>query len=294
MLTQFKFMMANPQAVFYDTIFKLATQNNPRTIVIPTEDQINSIDLETAYSFYKDRFANANGFVFVFVGNFDVDSITPQLTKFLGSLPWKGDVETWKDVNPEFPAGITEATVYKGTEPKSSVALMMDRSFDWDVKSRLGMSLLMKILNIRMRESMREDQGGVYGVQSRPTMTKYPKEEVNILVAWGCAPENVDQLVNTVFGEMDTLKMDGPNSINIGKAKEAVIRDYQTNFEENGYWLGKIKNSYYYDEELLNLPELIKIVENISASYLQKMANTYFTSDHYLKVILMPEEEISE
>lgn len=289
MLAQFKFMMANPQAVFYDTIFKLATQNDPRTIVIPTEAQISSIDLETAYTFYKDRFANANGFVFVFVGNFNVDSITPHLTKYLGSLPSQGNVETWKDVNPEFPAGITEATVYKGTEPKSSVALMMDQSFDWTVESRLGMSILMKILNIRMRESMREDQGGVYGVQARPTMTKYPKEEVNIFVAWGCAPENVEQLVKTVFAEMDTLKMDGPKSMNLGKAKETVLRDYQTNFEENGYWLGKIKNSYYYNERLLSLDKLNSIVENISAADLQKMANTYFTDDHYLKVILMPE-----
>ncbi len=40
--------------------------------------------------------------------------------------------------------------------------------------------MLMKILNIRMRESMREEQGGVYGVQARPSMSKYPKEEVNI------------------------------------------------------------------------------------------------------------------
>jgi zinc protease len=294
MLAQFKFMMANPQAVFYDTIFKLATQNDPRTLVIPTEAQINSIDLETAYSFYKDRFANANGFVFVFVGNFNVDSITPQLAKYLGSIPWKGDVETWKDVNPEFPAGITEATVYRGTEPKSSVALMMDQSFEWDVESRLGMNILMKILNIRMRESMREDQGGVYGVQARPTMTKYPKEEVNIMVAWGCAPENVEQLVNTVFAEMDTLKMNGPESVNLGKARETVLRDYQTNFEENSYWLGKIKNSFYYDEELLSLDQLNKIVEGITPAYLQKMATTYFTDDHYLKVILMPEEGTTE
>jgi zinc protease len=145
-----------------------------------------------------------------------------------------------------------------------------------------------------MRESMREDQGGVYGVQARPTMTKYPKEEVNIMVAWGCAPENVEQLVNTVFAEMDTLKMNGPQSVNLGKARETVLRDYQTNFEENSYWLGKIKNSFYYDEELLSLDQLNKIVEGITPAYLQKMATTYFTDDHYLKVILMPEEGTTE
>ena len=80
MLSQFKFMMSNPQAVFYDKLYKLATQNDPRTIVIPNEDQINSISLDVAYSFYQARFNNAAGFNFVFVGSFDVETIKPLIT----------------------------------------------------------------------------------------------------------------------------------------------------------------------------------------------------------------------
>ena len=232
MLSQFKFMMANPQAVFYDTLYKLATQNDPRTIIIPTVKQLNSINLDMAYNFYKNRFANANGFTFVFVGSFDVDEITPLITKYIGSLPSTNETETWKDVSPEFPKGITDVVVNKGTEPKSTVGIMMDQSFDWNTSSRLEMSMLMKILNIRMRESMREEQGGVYGVSARPTISKYPNEEVNIMIAWGCAPENVDQLVQTVFAEMDTLQMNGPTEVNIGKAKETTLRDYESNFEK--------------------------------------------------------------
>jgi len=294
MTAQFKFMMSNPQAVFYDTIFKLATQNDPRTIVIPTQAQINSIKLDEAYSFYKNRFDNANGFTFVFVGNFKVDSISPLISKYLGSLPFDENTETWRDVDPEFPSGITEAHIHKGTEPKSSVVLMMDEKFDWNVESRLEMGILMKILNIRMRESMREDQGGVYGVQAQPTMQKYPKEEVNILIGWGCAPENVDNLVKTVFAEMDTLQMNGPETVNLEKAKEAMLRDFETNSEENMYWLGKLKNAKYYNEELLSLNRINEIINGISASRIQQLAKKYFNDDHYLKVILMPEEVSNE
>jgi zinc protease len=290
MLSQFQFMMANPQAVFYDTLYKLATQNDPRTIVIPTEKQINSISLDVAYDFYKNRFANANGFTFVFVGSFDVDKITPLITKYIGSLPSTGETETWKDVSPEFPKGITDVVVYKGTEPKSTVAIMMDQNFEWNSSSRLEMSMLMKILNIRMRESMREEQGGVYGVRARPTISKYPNEEVNIMISWGCAPENVDQLVKTVFAEMDTLQMNGPTEINLGKAKETTIRDYESNFEKNSYWLNKIKYNYYNGDKLKSLETLTKTVHDVSNEDLRKMAKKYFTDDHYLKVIMMPEE----
>lgn len=294
MLTQFKFMMSNPQAVFYDTIFKLATQNNPRTIVIPTENQINSISLDEAFLFYKNRFTNANGFTFVFVGSFDVENITPLITKYLGSLPSTGEAETWKDVSPVFPDGITNATVHKGSEPKSSVAIVMDREFKWSVENRVRMSMLMQVFNIRLRESMREEQGGVYGVRAQPSMSKYPTEEVNIMISWGCAPENVNKLVKTVFAEMDTLQMNGPTEVNLAKAKETSLREYETNFEENDYWLVKIKNSYYYKEGLASFSMLNETIKTTSIQDLQEMAKTYFTNEHYLKVILMPEEEKSE
>ena len=115
------------------------------------------------------------------------------------------------------------------------------------------------------------------------------KEELNILVSFGCAPENVDQLVKTVFAEMDTLKMNGPEAVNHGKAKETSIRDYETNFERNQYWLGKLKNTYYYGDKLKGLEELKGAINSVTAEDIQKMAKTYFTEDHYLKLVLMPE-----
>jgi len=289
MLTQFKFMMSNPQAVFYDTIYKLATQNDARTIVIPTENQINSIDLDKAYDFYKGLFANANGYTFVFTGSFDIETISPLITKYLGSLPSIEALSMWKDDSPEFPDGITEAIVHKGTEPKSSVAILMDESFDFTAENRLKMSMLMKILNIRMRESMREDQGGVYGVRARPNMSKYPKEEINIMVSWGCAPENAENLAQTVLFEMDTLRTNGPNEINLAKAKETTIRDFESNFEKNNYWLNKIKNAYYNGEDIYSLQDLKTKIGSITSEDLKEMAIQYFNNDHYLKVILMPE-----
>jgi zinc protease len=151
--------------------------------------------------------------------------------------------------------------------------------------------MLMKILNIRMRESMREDQGGVYGVRARPSMDKYPKPSVNITISWGCAPENVDQLVQTVFSEMDTLRMNGPKAINLEKARETTLRDYETNFEKNNYWLNKIKNMEYYEEELIGLEDMKQMVKGFTSEELKELANKYFREDHYLKLVLMPEDE---
>ncbi|PJB59325.1 MAG: insulinase family protein [Bacteroidetes bacterium CG_4_9_14_3_um_filter_41_19] len=290
MNTQFKFMKANPRAVFYDTLYKLATSNNIRTVVIPTEAQLNSINMEKAYAFYKDRFANANEFQFVFVGNFDLNTIKPLIVKYLGSLPNAGMASAWKDVSPKFPDGTTEATVRKGTEPQSSVAILMDEAFEWNATNEIRMTMLMKILGIRLRENMREDQGGVYGVRASQNTKKYPKEEVSVMIGWGCDPNKADTLSQTVFLEMKAIQESGPSEINLGKAKETLIRDFETNAEQNKYWLGKIQASLFNQSEMLTIKEIQDMISAVSAEDIQNMAKKYFNSEHYLKVVLLPEE----
>ncbi len=288
-INRFKYIKSNPQAVFYDTIAKLATQNSPRTITFPTEEQINSINLDEAFAFYKKLFGNANGYHFTLVGSFDNDSIIPLIQKYLGSLPATDEKLSWKDVSPDFPNGITEATVYKGTEPQSFAMLMMNEPFKWSHENMLKKMLLMKALKIRMRESMREDQGGVYGVRATASASKYPKQEINVSISWGCAPENVEKLVETVFYEMDTLKMQGPGTVNLEKAKATSLREYETKFKENNYWLSKINGAAYLNDKMLTLDEIREIIDQANSEELQKMAEKYFNEKHYLKVILLPE-----
>lgn len=290
MNTQFKFMSANPQAVFYDTLYKLATSNNIRTVVIPTAAQLNSVDLEKAYAFYQERFANANGFQFVFVGNFDLNTIKPLIVKYLGSLPNTGKASKWKDVSPKFPGGITQATVRKGTEPQSNVAILMEEKMEWSIQNEIKMGMLMKVLGIRLRENMREDQGGVYGVRASQSTSKYPKEKVSVIISWGCDPMKADTLSQTVFNEIKAIQDAGPSKVNLDKAKETLIRDYETNALENSYWLGKIKNSAFNQTDMLTVEAIQKIISGITVEDIQQTAKKQFNSKHYLQVVLLPEE----
>ena len=289
MKTQFKFMMANPQMTFFKKFRELSSSNSPRVIVIPTEEQIDGIDLEKSFDFYSKSFSNAADFKFFFVGSFDVETIKPLIEKYLGSLPVTNEPAKWIDRNIMFPEGVTEETVNAGSEPKSMVGIVVKNDFDYTIKNRLELQMLVKILGIRLREMMREDQGGVYGVQVQQSSNLFPKPNYDIIIAWGCSPDNVDTLVHTVFVEMDALANEGPDDTNLGKAVETYLRDLESNQEKNSYWLGKLKNSQWQDTELYSAEKLKAIAEAISKEDLQEAAKKYFTKEHYLKVVLMPE-----
>ncbi len=291
MNTQFKFMMSNPQMVFIKEFRESAVSNSPRIVVMPTEEQINGIDLDKSYNFYSNAFGNATNFKFFIVGSFEIEEIKPLIEKYLGSLPVEGEPTKWVDRNITFPEGITDKTINKGTEPKSMVGFMMNNDFEYNIKNRLEIQMLVKILSIRLRENMREDQGGVYGVQVQQNTSLYPKPDYNIYVLWGCSPDNVDTLVNTVFTEMDFLIENGPGDTNLEKAVETYLRDLESNQEMNKYWLNKLKDSQWLNTELQSADKLTELVNAISKEDLQNAAIKYFTKDHYLKVVLMPEEQ---
>jgi zinc protease len=291
MITQFKFMMSNPQMVFYKKFREITSSNNPRIIIIPTEEQINSIDLDKSFDYYKQLFSNAADFKFYFVGSFDIESMKPLIEKYLGSLPATNTYSKWIDRDIQFPAGINEATVNKGSEPKSMVGIMIKNDFDYNIKNRLELQMLIKILGIRLRETMREDQGGVYGVQVQQNASKFEKPVYSIFIIWGCSPDNVDTLVQTVFTEMRKLKNAHCDDVNLEKAVETYVRDLESNQKKNKYWLNKLSNSQWTDTQLYSVDELNEIVRNISKDDIQKAANKYFTEDHFTKVVLRPEEQ---
>jgi len=73
-------LMASPEMAFSDTLNVTLTQYHPRRRPV-TLELIDTIDLDTCYRFFRDRFADAGDFTFVFVGNIDPEPFRPHRTR---------------------------------------------------------------------------------------------------------------------------------------------------------------------------------------------------------------------
>ena len=281
-------MRANPQVIFQDTLTKIISLNSPRVVAIPSDAQIDQIRLDRSISIFKDRFADASDFTYLMAGNFKVDEVIPMLEKYIGGLPSIKRKETWKDVTPGFPKGLVKVDVPKNSEPQSSVAMVWKGDFKWKIKDRQCFSMLMNILAIKCRESMREDQGGVYGVSVNGSASKYPKPMYTIQSTWGCSPENIAKLSGTVLAEMDTIKKDGPREIDLNKVKETLIRDRETKMKENSFWLSLLQNHFLLGDNILTLEEYKAFINSITAADIKAVADKYLDTRNYVQVALTP------
>ena len=292
MRNMIKPMRAVPQVIFQDTLSKIVSMNSPRVIAVPTDAQLDQVNLERIMAIFKDRFADASDFTYIMVGNFKTDEVVPMLEKYIGGLPSIKRKEIWRDVTPGFPAGKTVVDVPKNSEPQSQVAMIWRGDFRWKPVDRQGFVMLMDILTIKCRESMREDQGGVYGVSINGSPSKLPTPKYTIQSSWGCNPDNVEKLSQTLLDEMNKIKKNGPTETDLNKVKETMIRERETQVKENSFWLSYLQNHYMYGNKILSLEEYKDLVNSFTVKKIQTVANKYLDTESYVKVYLTPKEGV--
>ena len=111
------------------------TQDNVRSRPV-TLESLEYTDLDKSLEIYQDRFADAEDFTFIFVGDIDLDTMQPLVERYLGGLPTTSRVETWRDLGVRPPTGVIDETVRKGLEPQSQTQLMFTGVFDYGDSSQ--------------------------------------------------------------------------------------------------------------------------------------------------------------
>jgi zinc protease len=280
----------DPGSVFGDSVNYIMGNYNPRRKPL-TIERLNEIQLDKAFDVYKDRFADAGDFIFTFVGNFKVDSIKPYIEKYIASLPSTGRQETWKDVGIRYPLGIVNKVIKKGQENKSSVRITFTGMTQYSDLEATQLDQVAKILEIRLREVLREDQGGVYGVGVDANISREPVNSYGITISFGCAPENVDKLVNLAMKEVQALKENGPSQVNVDKVVAEDVRSMQTGVTSNAYWLYNLQQKYYHNEDPKTILDDPAMVKQLTTARAKELANKYFDMNNVVKLVLMPENK---
>ncbi len=298
MIQKMKIQGANilslPQYYFIDRRLKKTFKNSPRKKIFPTPEELDRISHDKIMEIYKDRFADASDFTFIFVGNFDVAKFKPLLNKYLGNLPATNRNEKWTDPNVESFKGALVDEFSKGEAPKSQVHLDFRGAFDWDdTKARQDFRSLIALLRIKMRESMREDKGGVYGVRVSGNVSRYPKEGYNVAVSFNCDPGREQELIDAALNDIKTVKTNGAEELDLTKVKETQKQERKKQLKENGFWSGYLNSVYKNDLDINRIQYEVyeKEVDAVDSASLKAMANKIFDMKNHAKFIMTPEKK---
>ena len=279
----------NPGYVFNEKLEQVNTSNHYSAKALTVAD-VGALDLERMQRFYRERFANAADFTYFIVGAFTVDGITPLLEQWVATLPSTGKkASAFRDMGVRFPTKLMAEEVRKGREPRGQTVI----SFFADTKleelemhrARAAASLL----GIRLRDILREELGGTYGVSVSYDNSLPLNGYGAMTVQFGSDPANIQKLTGEVLKEVERLKAQGPSAEDVARVQELERRDLETSTRQNSYWIGSLQTVNLLGWDPVGITRREQRIQTLSPAVLHDIFKKYFPTDRYTVVTLKPE-----
>jgi zinc protease len=276
-----------PEQQFWEQLATLQTGNHPRYRPL-TVEMLNAVDPTKALKIFGREFANFSGFTFSFVGNIDPKVLKPLVETYLAGLPGANQKPMWKDIGVNWAKGPITKLVVAGTEPKSNVAITETAPDKWSLELERDAVILSKILEIRLREVMREDMGGVYGVSVAAAIVREPKQRREFEISFTCDPDNVDKLEAAALDEIAKISKDGIGDEYLAKVKEQLRREHEVNLKENQWWVGEIHNAYWYGDDFNAASDVNAMLARATSDNVKASAKRFFDPKHLVIGVMKP------
>ena len=279
----------NPGFVFNERVDQVNTSNHYTAKSLTAAD-VQQLDLEAMTRFYRERFSNAADFTYFIVGAFTVDEITPMLERWVATLPSTGKrTSAFRDMGIRFPEKIVSEEVRKGREPRGQTVI----SFFADTKleeyemhrARSAASLL----GIRLRDILREELGGTYGVSVSYDNSLPQPGYGAMVVQFGSDPANIEKLTGEVVKEVERLKVEGPSAEDVKRVQELERRDLETAMKQNAFWMGSLQTVHMLGWDPASITRRQERIEKLTPGVLHEMFKKYFPADRKTVVTLKPE-----
>ena len=238
---------------------------------------------------YSERFADLGAMTFVIVGNVELAGLQPLVERYLGSLPSTGKSERWRDIGVEYATGKVNRQVVQGREPKSYVTMTFGGPDRWTREASHDARVLGMVLQIRLREVLREDMGGVYGVRSSVALSREPTGRREATISFGCDPANVETLRDAALAVLRTIQKEGISDEYLVKVREQLRRGHETDARENWWWSRQLRDAYWFGEDLATTTALAPVIARVTSAHVKAAAQRFFAEKNLVFGVLRPE-----
>lgn len=237
-----KNMELNPMITLSDSLNKVMYNNHPLVKRMTVEDY-DKVDYAKAMEMYKDRFSDPNNFTFTFVGNIDVETFKPLVEQYLASLKKNKRKENWKNIGLEL-TNEDYVTHYQREmkDPKTSVYMIYNGDMEYNLYNQVYMSVLSDVLDIVYTKTIREEQGGTYGVGVMGSTNNRPDDDFRFLIAFDTNDEVYATLMDIAKAGLKDVAENGPRQEDLSKVLENKLKKRTEQLQENRFWISAIES----------------------------------------------------
>ena len=281
----------NPKAIWRDSITMMASNYSDRTVLINREN-MEKLNYDRSLQIFQQLFSNPRNFTFTFTGNIDPNDKQTRalIEKWIGGMKTQKDTDTWKDRGERAPLGENKNYFTRDMQTKTASNRIQYTSYDfpYTMENVIVADLVGRILSTRYLESIREREGGSYGVGCAAWMNSKPVPTAVLVMQFDTDPEKQAKLMQIIHQEVQEIIANGPLATDLQKEKESMLKDFKEDLETNGWWYNTALPNYYR-LGINMIADYEKAVQAVDGAKIQQFLKKLVASGNVFEVVMLPE-----
>jgi len=226
------------------------------------------------------------------VGDITVEKAVEAVAATFGALPPRPDQRATTSGSVGFPAAVTEPVIltHKGRDDQS-VAYIAWRTDDFyaDVQQARNVALLGDVIDLRLTEELRENQGATYS----PSVGWSASD---VWTGWGYLSARVEippALIDGFYRDVNKIAADlrdkPPTADEMDRARKPRLERLIKARETNDYWLEELAGAQTDPRRLAATRSALAGYERITPQEIQAAARRYLIADRAWMLVVRPE-----
>ncbi len=286
--TTLKNRKLSPERALGDSLTATLYRHNWRQAPL-LEENIKDINYDRILQMAKERTANARGWEFQIIGNFDEATIRNLVCQYLGALPAKGKAETGKRIVTLETRNVENIFNRKMETPKANAYMIwLNEKMPFSLPTYIQASMAGQVLEMIYLQKIREDASAAYscGAYGAATLEDDGYHVVQMLGVCPMKPEKKDIALKIMTDEANNLAK-SCDAEKLAKVKTLMLKQIDDRAKTNSYWSNIIE---YFDRMHVDLyTDYKKVVEAQTPATISAFMKQFLATGNKVTVVMLPE-----
>ncbi|MDT9599348.1 M16 family metallopeptidase [Sphingosinicella rhizophila] len=232
----------------------------------------------------------------VIVGDIDLDEAIRQTAATFGALPFRlAETAPRDERTPRFPEGKLERRTHKGRSDQGLAFIAWPTNdFFSDQKRTRAVNLLAQVMQLRLREEIREKQGATYSANAGHAPSEAFTGYGYISARIDAPPAHLDDFFRDVRAIAGDLRNKPVSADELQRARQPLIENIQRQKAGNAWWLARLGGVQDHPERVESIRRSIEQYLSLTPADLQRAAQTYLIDAKAWRMIVTPEKETGD
>ncbi len=279
----------NPDIAYSDTVTKTLYPGDWRQQPFLLKD-VKDINYDRILQMAKERTANADGWVFMILGNYNDSTIRPLICQYLGSLPSKGKNVAGKRTTYPTNKNVDKTFYRKMETPKANAQIMwLNAKLPYTQERSIQADIAGQILSMVYLKQIREEASAAYSAGAQGGMSLSDDGYHMAQLAGFCPmkPEKKDEALKIMNQAVQNLATTCDAEM-LDKVKKLMLKQYDSALKTNGYWSNVVWDNYLMNQD--NHTRYASLVEAQTPQKISAFVKEFLAGANKVSVVMLPEE----